>query len=104
MNAILYTEITGFTNIYGTSEFGMLGTYSHKFKPVSLKEMVWFDGIIHHHGIQGGGLGIHLCWDLVYNDVSHTRFLQLKWMYKLNNISWCQKATNPDIIRCTSTT
>jgi hypothetical protein len=80
-------------NIYGASKFGMAGTYDHKFRPASLEEMVKFDGIIHHHGIWGGGPGIHLCWDptdsdyddCVYNAMAHTRFLQLKRLYKLNN-------------------
>jgi hypothetical protein len=35
-----YTNVTSFTNIYGASEFGMAGTYSHKFKPVMLDEIV----------------------------------------------------------------
>jgi hypothetical protein len=30
-----YTDITGFTNIYGASKLGMAGTYGHKFKPSS---------------------------------------------------------------------
>jgi hypothetical protein len=45
-----YTEVTGFTNIYGALEFGMAGTYA------SLDEMVKFEGVFH----QGGGLGTHL--------------------------------------------
>jgi hypothetical protein len=81
-----FTEVTGFTNIYGASEFGMAGTYGHKFKPVSLEEMVQFDGIVHRHGVRGGGPGIHLRWDPtdsdyddgIYKAMSHTRFLQLK--------------------------
>jgi hypothetical protein len=50
-----YTEVTGFTNFYGAFEFGMADTYGHKFKPVSLEEMVQFNGIVHSHGIRGGG-------------------------------------------------
>jgi hypothetical protein len=38
-----YTDVTGFTNIYGASKFGMAGTHGHKFKPASLEEMVKFD-------------------------------------------------------------
>jgi hypothetical protein len=60
-DAPYYTDVTDFTNIYGASKFGMAGTYSHKFKPVSLEEMVQFDGIVHHHGVRGGGPGITLC-------------------------------------------
>jgi hypothetical protein len=48
-----YTEVTGFTNIYGASEFCMAGTYGHKFKPACLEEMVKFDGIVHRHGVRG---------------------------------------------------
>jgi hypothetical protein len=88
-----YTDVSRFTNIYGASVFGMAGTYGHKFKPVTLEEMVQFDGIVHRHGVRGGGPGIHLRWDPtdsdyddgVYNAMSYTRFLQIKRMYKLNN-------------------
>jgi hypothetical protein len=55
--------------------------------------MVKFDGIVYCHGVWGGGLRIHLCWDptysdyddCIYNAMSHTRFLQLKQLYNLNN-------------------
>jgi hypothetical protein len=80
-----YTDVACFTNLYGTSKFGMAGTYSLKFKPVSLEEIVHFDGIVHHHGVQGGGPRIHLCWDPTDSDYDDTRFLQIKRMYKLNN-------------------
>jgi hypothetical protein len=98
-----YTDVTGFTNIYGASELGMAGTYGHKFKPASLEEMVKFDGIVHRHGVRGGGPGIHLRWDptdsdyddCVYNAMSHTRFLQLKRLYKLNNNFLAPKRNQP---------
>jgi hypothetical protein len=50
-----YTDVVRYTNIYGASEFGMAGTYGHKFKPVSMEDMVRFDGIVHRHGVRGGG-------------------------------------------------
>jgi hypothetical protein len=98
-----YTDVTNFTNIYGASEFGMAGTYGHKFKPVTLEEVVRFDGIVHRHGVRGGGPGIHLRWDptdsdyddTVYNVMSHTRFLQIKRMYKLNNNFTAPKRNQP---------
>jgi hypothetical protein len=98
-----YTDVTNFTNIYGASEFGMADTYSHKFKPVTLEEVVCFDGIVHRHGVRGGGPGIHLRWDptdsdyddTVYNVMSHTRFLQIKRMYKLNNNFTAPKRNQP---------
>jgi hypothetical protein len=81
----------------------MAGTYGHKVKPASLEEMVRFDGIVHRHGVRGGGPGIHLRWDptdsdyddCVYNAMSHTRFLQLKRLYKLNNDFLSPKRNQP---------
>jgi hypothetical protein len=98
-----YTDVTSFTNIYGASEFGMAGTYGHQFKPVTLDEIVRFDGIVHRHGVRGGGPGIHLRWDptdsdyddTVYNAMSHTRFLQIKRMIKLNNNFLAPKRNQP---------
>jgi hypothetical protein len=98
-----YTNITGFTNLYGTSEFGMAGTYGHKFKPVSLEEMVHFDGIVHCHSVRGGGPRIHFLWDPtgsnyddgIYNAMLYTRFLQIKRIYKLNNNFLALKLNQP---------
>jgi hypothetical protein len=81
----------------------MAGTYGHKLKPASLEEMVKFDGIVHRHGVGGGGPGIHLCCDptdsdyddCIYNAMSHTRILQLKQMYKLNNNCLAPKRNQP---------
>jgi hypothetical protein len=100
---LFYTGITSFTNLYGASEFGMAGTYGHKFKPASLEEMVHFDGIVHHHGVRGGGPGIHLRWDPtnsdyddgIYNAMLYTRFLQIKRIYKLNNNFLAPKCNQP---------
>jgi hypothetical protein len=65
-----YTEITGFTNIYGASELEMAGTYGHKFKPVSLEDMVRFDGssIVMASKEEGRGFifaGIQQIWTMI---------------------------------------
>jgi hypothetical protein len=81
----------------------MAGTYGHKFKAAALQEMVKFDGIVDCHGIQGRGWGIHVCWDptdgdyndCIYNAMSHTRFLQLKQMYKLKKNFLAPKCSQP---------
>jgi hypothetical protein len=99
-----YTDVTGCRKIYGASKFGMTGTgYGHLLKPASLEDMVKFDGFVHRHGVRGGGLRIHLCWDptysdyddCIYNAMSHTRFLQLKRLYNLNNNFLAMKRNQP---------
>jgi hypothetical protein len=67
------------------------------------QRLVKFDGIVHWHSLRGGGPGIHLCWDptdsdyddCVYKAMSHTRFLQLKRLYKLNNNFLAPKRNQP---------
>jgi hypothetical protein len=87
-----FANISPMINLY-TCKFGMDGTYGKVFQPVTLQEVVNFEGIVHHHGVRGGGAGIHLCWDpsasdfdeLVYKTMSYTMFLQIKRTYTLCN-------------------
>jgi hypothetical protein len=86
-----FHKVTKYTNIYGASCFGMDGTYGHRFQPVTLREIVKFEGIIHRHGVKGGGPGIHRRWEQedsdwdggIFNAMTLTRFLQIKRSYKL---------------------
>jgi hypothetical protein len=65
-----------------------------------------FNGIIHHHGIQEGGPGIHQdpthsdYDDCICNAMAHTQFLQLKWMLKLNKNFLAPKPNQPKIPSC----
>jgi hypothetical protein len=87
------TSLATAKRVANACKFGMEATYGVVFWPVTLQEVVNFEGIVHHHGVPGGGAGIHLCWDpstsdfdeLVYKTMSYTRFLQTKRIYKLCN-------------------
>ena len=99
-----YLDVVKWTNLYAATEYGMDGTYGHIFKPVTLKDIVNWEGIIARHGVRGGNSAIHQRWDcmdcdyddLIFHTMSFTRFLQIKRSYKLCNNFKAPKKSEPD--------
>ncbi|KAG7338382.1 hypothetical protein IV203_011054 [Nitzschia inconspicua] len=77
------------------TKLGLGGSYGHKFKEVMIPELVRFDGALIRDGLLGGATdgAIYRRWkpdDAGYDQyigasLTHTRFLQLKRVWKLND-------------------
>jgi hypothetical protein len=99
-----YHDVVKWTNLYAATEFGMDGTYGHKFHPVTLKDIVNWEGIVTRDGVRGGGGALHRRWDvtdsdyddLIFKTMSFTRFLQIKRSYKLCNNFASVKRSEPN--------
>ena len=88
-----YSEVERFTAKYAAI-LGMGGSYGHHFVAPRIPELAKFDCILIRDGVLGGSKGsIHLRWkpdDALYNSdiagaMTHTRFLQIKRTFKLND-------------------
>ena len=88
-----YLEVEEFTNKYAAG-MGLDGSYGHSVQVSKIPELLHFDMILVCDGVCGGSQGaLHNHWDendALYQEeiadaMSHTRFLQLKRTYKLNN-------------------
>jgi hypothetical protein len=87
-----YSQVETFSNLYAI-HIGLGGSYGHKFKNIVLDELVHFDGVVIRDGVKGGSNGaIYRRWmdgadydALVQGSITHTRWLQIKRVMKLNN-------------------
>jgi hypothetical protein len=87
-----YSQVEKFSNLYAI-QIGLGGSYGHRFKNIVLNELVRFDGVVIRDGVKGGSNGaIHRRWmdgadfdRLVLASITHTRWLQIKRVMKLNN-------------------
>lgn len=87
-----YSQVETFSNLYAI-QIGLGGSYGHKFKNVTLDELVRFDGVVVRDGVKGGSNGaIYRRWmngadydSLTQGSITHTRWLQIKRVMKLNN-------------------
>jgi hypothetical protein len=93
-----YSKVEQWTQKYATS-MGLGGSYGHAFKEVMLEELLHFDSVVIRHGVHGGTYGaIYQRWrqgETTYDkdiaaSITHTRWLQLKIIYKV-----CDNATAP---------
>ena len=81
----------------------MGGSYEHKFKPVELRELVRFDGVVVKDGVRGGSVGAMYWWwadgsdydEVIADSINHSRWLQIKRTVKLNNNSTSPKRGEP---------
>lgn len=73
-------------------EIGMGGSYGHNMKPISLSELLKFDGAVVQDGVQGGNDGatyqqwLKGCADYdekLFANMNHSHWLQIKQLYKL---------------------
>jgi hypothetical protein len=86
------SKVETFSNLYAI-QIGLGGSYGHIFKNVTLGELVRFDGVVVHDGVKGGSNGaIYRRWmdgadydSLIQGSITHTRWLQIKRVLKLNN-------------------
>lgn len=88
-----YHEVERFTNGSKFSS-GMGGSYGHSWKPVDLKELTIFDGILVRDGVLGGSQGaLHRRWEVdgpcydtaIANGMTLARFGEIKRSLKLCN-------------------
>ena len=86
-----YSAVENWSLTYAANQ-GLFGTYGHEFKPVTSKELLHFDMAVIRDGVLGGMSGaIYRRWkndDSAYDreiasTITHTRWLQLKRVYKL---------------------
>ena len=72
----------------------MVNSYGHIFKPVSIPELVHFDGVVVRDGVLGRSSGALYCrWipngsiscELTMNSINYTIWLEIKRVMKLNN-------------------
>jgi hypothetical protein len=75
-----YSKVETFSNLYAI-QIGLGGSYGHKFKNVTLDELVRFDGVVVQDGVKGGSNGaIYRRWvngadydSLIQGSIKHTR-------------------------------
>ncbi|KAG7370169.1 hypothetical protein IV203_027915 [Nitzschia inconspicua] len=89
-----YSNVMTWSQSYAT-KLGLGGSYGHRFKEVMIPELVRFDGALIRDGLLGGATdgAIYRRWkpdDAGYDQyigasLTHTRFLQLKRVWKLND-------------------
>lgn len=98
-----YSEVERFTNKYAAG-LGMGGSYGHSFSVPKIPELVKFDMTLIRDGVLGGSKGaVHLRWkedDALFNKeiaetMTHTRWLQLKRTYKLNDNDFDKSVSDP---------
>ena len=62
-----YSKLEEWSNLYAY-QIGLVGTYGHEFKSVSIKEILKHDACIKRDGVRGGSLGaIYCCWQIRAN-------------------------------------
>ena len=84
-----YSKVESFTNVYAV-QFGLGGTYGHKFNNVDVEELLHHNGCIVYDGVRGGSGGaIYWQWipgsdydDHMYQSQTHRRWLQIKRVKK----------------------
>ena len=89
-----YEDVENFSNAYAICELKMGTAYGHKFKPITIPELVHFDGVVVRDGVNGGSSGaLYRRWipdgsasdEYIMNAITYTRFLEIKKCMKLNN-------------------
>ena len=99
-----YSKVEGWTQQYAL-DLDMFGSYGHDFKPIMSKELLHFDMVVVRDGLLGGMSGaIHRRWkkdDAAYDPeiagaITHTRWIQSKRVYKLNNNHTVPKKGEPN--------
>lgn len=88
-----HTQTAAHTNTYAATVGGGVG-YGHQWKPVSVFEMVKWEGISIRHGSLDGKPGTHYArWmsedkrhdSVIADNFNYSRYLEVKRMFKLNN-------------------
>ncbi len=88
-----HTQTAAYTNIYAATEGGGVG-YGHDWKPVSVTEMIKWEGIPIRHGANDGKPGTHharwMATDsrhdaIIADNFNYSRYLEVKRMFKLSN-------------------
>jgi hypothetical protein len=89
-----FNHASQLTNIYAFSEKGWGNDYGHKYTAASAKELVHWAAVPIRHGARGGKPSeLHTRWmgnDTEYdidiaNNMTYSRYKQLKSVFKLNN-------------------
>ena len=87
-----YDAVETFSNTYAFGELKMGNSYGHIFKPVSIPELVRFDGVVVRDGVLGGSSGAlyrrwipngSICCEMTMNSMNYTRWLEIKRVIKL---------------------
>jgi hypothetical protein len=97
-----YSKVEVYSQKYAL-DIGLGGSYGHVFKPLTLDELVRFDGVIVRDGVRGGSNGaVHRRWELgaehdqhILRSISYLRYLAVKRVIKLNNNSASPKRGEP---------
>jgi hypothetical protein len=106
-----YSLVEQYSRKYAGDQ-GLGGSFGHSFKTPLVKEFVRFDCAITKDGACGGTRGaIHLRWkpgqdnfiEGIANSLSHTRYLQLKRVMKLNDNDKSQRRVSQDTTLAAST-
>ena len=98
-----YSKMEEWSNIYAM-QLGLGGTYGHKYKNVTSKELLHFDGCVVRDGVRGGSGGaLYRRWmtgtdydDKMSAALSYRRFIQIKRVKKLCNNKTAPKKGEED--------
>jgi hypothetical protein len=97
-----YSKVEVYSQKYAL-DIGLGGSYGHVFKPLTLDELVRFDGVIVRDGVRGGSNGaVHRRWELgadhdkhISRSISYSRYLAVRQVIKLNDNSASPKRGEP---------
>ena len=64
-----YAKLEDWSNLYAY-QIGLGGSYNHKFKNITVKELLRHDGCIVRDGVRGGSSGAIYCRCLLYTSPS----------------------------------
>jgi hypothetical protein len=95
-----YSKVMTWTHKYAI-DLGLGGSYGHRFKEVMVPELVRYDAVLIRDGLLGGSVdgGLFRRWKrddssfdkFIHQALTHSRFLQLKRTWKLNDNSTTKK-------------